>query len=257
MTKVLVTGSTGIGGAVAAALGERALTVGRRGRIRADLSLLGETERAASEVAAIAGRLEAIVCCAGVFTLRAALTAEGLERAYVLNYLSRFLLIDRLRPLLPPGGRVVLVANAGRYRDTLGDLDPRQGGRGLRVAGRTQFANDLFAVELAARHPELAVACTYPGPVATRVFQDATGVPPLLRRVLDAVQQRVGADPAVAARTPVRLATGPRPESGFYGRDGQPLPIPARVRDGRRAELWDASVGSIACRRSRPATGYA
>ncbi|MEV4343154.1 hypothetical protein AB0J83_01545 [Actinoplanes sp. NPDC049596] len=255
MTKVLVTGSTGIGGAVAAALGERAITIGRHGRIRADLSLLEETERAVAEVH---DRLDAIVCCAGVFTLRAVETAEGLERAWVLNYLSRFLLIDRLLPQLAPDGRIVLVATAGRYRDTLGDdLSPPGGGRGLRIAGRSQFANDLYAVELAARHPRLAVACVYPGLVATRVFRDATGVPPLLRRVMDAVQQRTGADPAVAAETPVRLATGPRFESGFYGPGARALPVPARVRDGRRGELWAASVRSLPCRRSRPATGSA
>ncbi|GAA0465966.1 hypothetical protein Ade02nite_47210 [Paractinoplanes deccanensis] len=243
-----MTGSTGIGGAVAAQLGERAVTIGRHGRIRADLSLLEETERAAGEVAAAHDRLDAIVCCAGVFTLRAEETAEGLERAFVLNYLSRFLLVDRLLPLLPEGGRVVLVANAGRYRDTLA-LGNRR--RGLRIAGRTQFANDLFAVELAARHPELAVACVDPGLVATRVFRDAPGVPPVLRRALHALQQRVGAPPATAARVPVHLAIGPRPDSGFYGPSGAPIEVPARVRDGRRGELWEASVRSLACRRPR------
>ncbi|SNY23374.1 SDR family NAD(P)-dependent oxidoreductase [Paractinoplanes atraurantiacus] len=258
MTKILVTGSTGIGGAVAAELGERALTIGRHGRIRADLSLLASVAEAADEVAASHDRLDAIVCCAGVFTMRAATTAEGLERAWVLNYLSRFLLIDRLLPLLPPDGRVVLVANAGRYRDTRGNPT-----WGLGVAGRTQFANDLYAVELASRHPSLSVACVYPGLVATGVFRDAYGVPAPLRWVMNALQQRIGASPASAARGPVQLAIGPRFASGFYGPSARPLSIPARVRDGRRAELWAESeavttrVRSQTCRRSRPATGSA
>jgi NAD(P)-dependent dehydrogenase (short-subunit alcohol dehydrogenase family) len=236
MGDVLVTGSTGIGGAVAAALGERAVTIGRGGRIRADLSLLRETARAADEVAARQRPLDAIVCCAGVFALRAVRTAEGLERAYVLNYLSRYLLVRRLLPLLAPDGRVVLVANAGKYRDTPGA--PRWG---LRVSGLTQAANDLFAVELAERHPELAVSCVFPGLVATRVFRDAYGVPAPLRRLMDALQRRVGADPAEAAATPVELATGVRTASGFYGPGRTPLPVPGRVRDGRRADLWAAS----------------
>ncbi|MGK5684362.1 hypothetical protein [Actinoplanes sp. URMC 104] len=101
-----MTGSTGIGGAVASALGERALTVGRSGMIRADPSLLSETARVADEVAARGTRLSAIVCCAGVLAPRAAHTAEGLERAFVLNHLSRYLLVRRLLPLLEPGGRV-------------------------------------------------------------------------------------------------------------------------------------------------------
>ncbi|MBU2665957.1 hypothetical protein KOI35_20810 [Actinoplanes bogorensis] len=234
MRDIVVTGSTGIGGAVASALGERALTIGRHGMIRADLSSMEETARAAAEISSV----RAIICCAGVFTLRATHTAEGFERALALNYLSRYLLVRLLRPR-----RVILVANAGRYRDTLGpmpDLNLRAGGRGLRIAGRTQFANDLFAVELAARHPDMAVSCVFPGLVATRVFRDAPGVPAPLRRVLDAVQQRVGADPARAAETPVALAVEDR-EPGFYGPGCAPLPIPSRVLDGRRRELWEAT----------------
>nr|WP_296073049.1 hypothetical protein [uncultured Actinoplanes sp.] len=238
MENVLVTGSTGIGGAVAAALRGRAVTVGRDGDVRADLSLLGETARAAAEAPA---RLDAVVCCAGNFSLRAETTAEGLERSFVLNYLSRFLLVRLLLPRLVPGGRVVLVAAAGRYRDTLGDVRALRGGRGLRISGRTQFTNDLFAAELATRHPGPAVGCVYPGLVATRVFRDAYGVPAPLRRVLDRVQQRFGADPAAAAATPVALATGPRLPSGFYGPGCRRLPIPARVSAGRRAEVWAAS----------------
>ncbi|MBM2615501.1 hypothetical protein JIG36_07970 [Actinoplanes sp. LDG1-06] len=240
MNDVLVTGSTGIGGAVAAALGERALTIGRGGMIRADLRLMSETARACDEVTT---PLTAIVCCAGMFTLRAAHTAEGFERAFALNYLSRYLLVRRLAAQLKPGARVVLVANAGRYRDTLGpmdDLNLRAGGRGLRIAGRTQFANDLFAVELAARSPELEVSCVDPGLVATRVFRDAPGVPGLLRRVLDAVQQRAGAAPAVAAATPVALAVEDR-EPGFYGPGTAVRPVPERVMTGRRRELWEAT----------------
>lgn len=236
MGKILVTGSSGIGGAVAAALGERAVTIGRA---RADLSRLADTARVAGEVT---GPLDAIVCCAGVFALRPEPTPEGLERAFVLNYLSRFLLVRALLPRLEPAGRVVLVANAGRYRDTLGDPRAMPSRPGLSVAGRTQFANDLFAVELAERFPWLSVSCVFPGLVATRVFRDATGVPRPLRAVLNAVQQRVGASPATAAATPVALATGPRPASGFYGPGGAPIAVPARARDaGRRAELWAAS----------------
>lgn len=55
---------------------------------------------------------------------------------------------------MSPSGRVVLVANAGNDPDTL-DLDDffyRRGRPRLRVSARTQFANDLLAVELADRH---------------------------------------------------------------------------------------------------------
>jgi NAD(P)-dependent dehydrogenase (short-subunit alcohol dehydrogenase family) len=110
-------------------------------------------------------------------------TSEALERAFVLNYLSRYLLSRRLLPALAaaPSGRLVLVANAGRYRDTLNfdDLQPCRGKPGLAVAGRTQFANDLFAVELAERVADtrVQVTCVDPGMVKTDVFRKCAGGP--------------------------------------------------------------------------------
>ncbi len=146
----LVTGGTdGIGRAVASRLaldGFRVLVVGRdlnrgtaqvnamratqalaaqpateHGFLEADLSLLAETAGLADRVGDSTSRLDALVCCAGNFALRPEWTGEGLERSLVLNYLSRFLLARRLGPLLAQAssGRLVLVANAGNYPDTL------------------------------------------------------------------------------------------------------------------------------------------
>jgi NAD(P)-dependent dehydrogenase (short-subunit alcohol dehydrogenase family) len=255
MPTTLVTGGTaGIGRAVAEELirrGHSVLTIGRSAgaSVPADLALLHDTDRAAAEVLRRTGRLDAVVLCAGVFALRAEWTAEHLERSLVLSYLSRFLLIRRLLPVLAeaPAGRIVLVANAGRYPDTL-DLDDLQMRRGrawgLRVAGRTQFANDLLAVSLAERLRDtpIQVSCVYPGLVATGVFGNARGVPGPLRALADRVQQTVGADPAVAARTPVELADDPAATGGFYGPGVRRLPIPDRVTDpDRRAAVWAAS----------------
>jgi NAD(P)-dependent dehydrogenase (short-subunit alcohol dehydrogenase family) len=255
MPTTLVTGGTaGIGRAVAEELtrrGHHVLTVGRSAgaSIPADLALLHDTDRAATEVLRRTDRLDAVVLCAGVFAMRAEWTAEGLERSLVLNYLSRFLLIRRLLPRLTeaPAGRIVLVANAGKYPDTLdlGDLQMRRGrGRGLRVSGRTQFANDLLAVSLAdhLRDTPVQVSCVYPGPVATGVFRNARGVPCPLRVLADRVQRVAGAEPAAAARTPVTLADDPDATGGFYGPGVRRLPVPGRVADpDRRAAVWAAS----------------
>jgi NAD(P)-dependent dehydrogenase (short-subunit alcohol dehydrogenase family) len=256
---VLVTGGTGgIGRAVAADLtgrGHRVLTVGRSAHatIPADLSLLRETDRAADEVLRRTDELDALVLCAGVLATAAEWTDEDLERSFVLNYLSRFRLIHRLLPRLiaAPSGRIVLVANAGRYPDTLDldDLQMRRGGRGLRVAWRTQFANDLLAVELAdrLRGTRVEVSCVYPGVVATDVFRNARGMPRPLRAAAVAVQRLIALDPAVAARTPATLAVDPGATGGFYGPRMRPLRIPDRaLRPDRRAALWSASERLLA-----------
>jgi NAD(P)-dependent dehydrogenase (short-subunit alcohol dehydrogenase family) len=268
----LVTGGTGgIGRAVAvdlAARGHRVIIVGRdaeAGRavvaaldragpgaghdmIRADLSLMRDTARVAAEVARRTDRLDGVVLCAGVFATAPEWTAEGLERSLALNYLSRYLMLRLLLPLVTaaPSGRVVLVANAGRYPDTLDldDLQMRRGGRGLRVAGRTQFANDLLAVDLAdeLRDTRVEVSCVFPGVVATDVFRNARGMPRPLRAIAMTLQRLIGAAPAEAARTPVFLADDPAATGGFHGPRQRRLSIPGRARrPDRRAALRAAS----------------
>jgi NAD(P)-dependent dehydrogenase (short-subunit alcohol dehydrogenase family) len=261
---VLVTGGTaGIGRAVAEALadhGHRLIIVGRDATragevlarlsgsghryIQADLALMHDTARVADEVTE---PLSAVVACAGVLAVAPEWTDDGFERTLALNYLSRFVLVRRLLPRLQPAGRIVLVANAGKYADTLDldDLHLRRGGRGLMVAGRTQFANDVFAVELAER-TGLAVSCVYPGLVATDVFRNARGVPAPVRGAMHAFQRVLGASPARAADTPVHLATDAAAMSGFYGPGRRRLAIPARVshRD-RRAAVWAATEDEV------------
>jgi NAD(P)-dependent dehydrogenase (short-subunit alcohol dehydrogenase family) len=269
----LVTGGTGgIGRAVAVRLagrGHRVIIVGRdvqAGRavltevaqagpggghelIRADLALLRDTSGLADEVLRRVDRLDAMVLCAGVLATVPEWTDEALERSFVLNYLSRYLLVRRLLPMLAeaPSGRVVLVANAGRYPDTLDfdDLQMRRGGRGLRVARRTQFANDLLAVDLAEelRASRVRVACVFPGLVDTDVFRNARGLPRPLRAAAVALQRRIGATPAEAAQTPVFLADDPAATSGFFGPRQRRLAIPDRARRAdRRAALRAASA---------------
>ncbi|HET9143222.1 SDR family NAD(P)-dependent oxidoreductase [Actinophytocola sp.] len=272
---VLVTGGTGgIGRAVAVELarrGHRVLIVGRsaaRGAavlaelddagpgaahalIRADLSLLSDTARAAEETTRHTDRLDAVVLCAGVLSTVAEWTGEDLERTFVLNYLSRYLLLRLLLPPLAkaPSGRVVLVANAGKYRDTvdLDDLQLRRGARGLWVAGRTQFANDLLAVELAerVRGSRIEVTCVYPGLVATDVFANARGLPRPVRAAATALQRLVAASPAAAAQTPAFLAHDAAATGvggSFFGPRQRRRRIPKRVRrPDRRAALWAAS----------------
>jgi NAD(P)-dependent dehydrogenase (short-subunit alcohol dehydrogenase family) len=271
----LVTGGTGgIGRAVALQLargGDRVLFVGRsteRGRqvlavllkarpgvdhvfLPADLSLLSETAHVADEVSRHASRLDAAVFCAGILSTVPEWTAEGLERNFVLNYLSRYLLARRLLPALSeaPSGRLVLVANAGKYGDCLDfdDLQHRRGKPGLRVAGRTQFANDLLATELADRLREtrVEVTCVYPGVTDTAVFRNARGLPPLVRTIAPVMARLIGSSPEEVARKTGVLAQDARAVGTggrFYGPKLKRRTIPPRAqRPDRRSELWEAS----------------
>jgi NAD(P)-dependent dehydrogenase (short-subunit alcohol dehydrogenase family) len=275
----LVTGGTGgIGRAVAlrlAAGGDRVLITGRdlhQGQatlddlrrvgpdaehrfLPADLSLLEHTAQLVHAVDQATDRLDAVVCCAGVLSTVPEYTSEGLERTLVLNYLSRYLLARRLLPALEAArhGRLVLVGNAGRYRDTLNleDLQYRQGRTGLAVAGRTQFANDLLATELNERWhgTGVQVTCVYPGVVRTEVFHNARGIGPITRTLAHAVSRIVGSTPERAALTPAHLASAPSAANlggRFYGPRLREIAIPARaLRPQRRADLWVASEALV------------
>jgi NAD(P)-dependent dehydrogenase (short-subunit alcohol dehydrogenase family) len=271
----LVTGGTeGIGRAVAVELarrggrGDRIILVGRdreRGErvlaelraigpndnhvfFPADLSLLSETSRLAR---ALEGqRLDAVVCCAGILSTIPEWTSEGLERSFVLNYLSRYLLVRRLLPALErsPSGRVVLVANAGVYKDRidLADLQYRKGKAGLEVSARTQVAIDLLATELAdrVRATRIEVTCVFPGVVRTRVFENARGLPWFFR-LLAPVVRLFAQCPEAAADTPAFLAQDPLAvgtNGRFYGPRRVPRKVPRPVqRPDRKEGLWVAS----------------
>ena len=275
----LVTGGTdGIGRAVAldlARAGDRVLFVGRnreRGAavlselnrvgpsarhafLPADLSLLSETARACRQVEELTTELDALVLCAGVLSTVPEWTAEDLERNFVLNYLTRFLTTRQLLPLLceAPSGRIVLVSNAGRYPDTLDfdDLQHRRGKTGLAVSGRTQFANDLLAVELAERlrSSRIEVSCVFPGVTRSSCFANARGLPWLLRLLVPLAVRIFGQSTAKAALTPVALAreTGGRGSSGcFFGPRLKPIDVPERARSAeRRSALWHASEALV------------
>ena len=271
----LVTGGTdGIGRAVALRLargGDRVLFVGRSAQrgaqvlaelrealpgvdhvfLRADLSLLSETARVADEVARHTDRLDAAVFCAGILSTVPEWTAEGLERNFVLNYLTRYLLARRLLPALSraPSGRLVLISNAGVYGDSLDfdDLQYRRGKPGIRVAERTQFANDLLATELASRlrGTRVEVTCVFPGLTDSAIFRNARGLPWIVRVLAPVVQHLMAVSPEVAAQTPVFLAQDPRAAGtggNFYGPKLKQRKVPPRARrPERRSGLWEAS----------------
>lgn len=275
----LVTGGTdGIGRTVAMELahgGDRVLFVGRsraRGAqvlaelqelrpgvehifMPADLSLLSETARVADEVVRHTDRLDAMVCCAGILSTIPEWTPDDLERNFVLNYLTRYLLARRLLPQLmqAPSGRLVLVSNAGKYGDSLNfdDLQHRQGKPGLKVAGRTQFANDLLVTELAdrLRGTRVEIACVFPGVVRTGVFSNARGLPKIVKILAPMLQRLMAISPEAAAETPVFLAQNERAVGTggkFYGPALKELPVPARaLRPDRRSALWAASEGLV------------
>jgi len=201
VTFVLLTGATrGIGQAAAVAIaaqGAELAIVGRdpervasvAGEARAadggspvheytaDLSLMSDVRRLASEVSEQHGRIDVLANNAGAMFSSRKVTSEGLERTFALNHMAPFLLtsllLERLR-----GGRVVTTssdAHTGGHLD-LTDLQSERSYSAFRVYGTSKLCNIMFTRELARREPEIHANCFHPGVVRTGFGKNEGGL---------------------------------------------------------------------------------
>lgn len=269
----VITGATsGIGLVTAerlAELGARLILVGRnpaRGnmalaRIRertpgaevalrcADLSLLGEMGRLATEIARSEPRIDVLVNNAGAMFTTRGVTADGLERTFALNHMSYFVLANRLRERLVAAApaRIVNVASEAHRRNRLDftDLQAARSYRGFTVYGRSKLANILFTRELARRLAGSGVTanCLHPGFVASRFGDNNVG---LFRLGLGLAKGLFALSPEKGAATTVYLASSPEVagvSGGYFDKCRQRLPSAAAQDDTAARRLWEESVG--------------
>lgn len=214
----------------------------------ADLSLLREVRRLASEFLARHAKLHVLVNNAGSNFPRYEETAEGFERTIALNYYSPFLLTNLLLPALEAGApsRVVNVASVAHFGGELNldDLNGRGSGRmfGLRAYSRSKLALVLFTYELARRLQGTNVTsnCLHPGAVRTNIWSHSGVMSPFVRFASLFMKS-----PAKGAETIVHLATSPDVDgvSGKYFDDMQPRLSSRASYDLELARrLWDLSA---------------
>ncbi len=188
MNALVTGGTTGIGREIALRLakrGARVIVVGhdiRNGNaairelpgsvefLQADLTSMVETERLAREVSRRCDTLHTLVLSAGMVRGRRVLTPEGMESNFALGYLSRFALVGHIQHLLCPAARILLVNGALRNGTIhYEDVNFTRGFSTIRVVSQLAAANDVFALELARRRPELIVLGLKLGPVRTGI----------------------------------------------------------------------------------------
>jgi NAD(P)-dependent dehydrogenase (short-subunit alcohol dehydrogenase family) len=176
---VLITGSTdGVGRYVAAKLaaaGAKVLIHGRDKRraktladeIRArghgepifypaDLSSLADVRQLAQVVTAEHKRLDVFISNAGIGSrtlgTERRTSADGHELRFAVNYLSGFLLVHLLLPLLKASApsRIVNVASLGQHPIDFDDVMLTKGYNGTRAYAQSKLAQIMFTVDLAA-----------------------------------------------------------------------------------------------------------
>src|SRR5262245_7626581 len=222
--------------------------------LRADLGLVRDTRRLASDVAHRCATLSYLVHSAGVVRGRRELTAEGIESNFAINYLSRFVLTVDLLPLLARSStlasrsRILMISGAARGgRIHFDDVNLTRHFGTLRAVMQFCQANDLFTVELASRltqgsAPDVTINCLKVGVVKTNIRR---GFPVWMKwfvpLVLDPILSLSTHDVAAAA---LRLLADSacQQDSGalfqFITRFKR-ISVPKRVQDARaRSRLW-------------------
>jgi NAD(P)-dependent dehydrogenase (short-subunit alcohol dehydrogenase family) len=160
--------------AIADARREAAAAGGSIELIALDLASLASVRNCADRLREEGKPIDIIIANAGVMATPFGKTADGFETQFGTNHLGHFVLVNRLAPLIPSGGRVVMLASSGhRFADV--DLDDpgfeRTPYDPFVAYGRAKTANILFAVAFDQRHRARGVraAAVHPGGIHTEL----------------------------------------------------------------------------------------
>jgi NAD(P)-dependent dehydrogenase (short-subunit alcohol dehydrogenase family) len=214
----------------------------------ADLSLIGETKRAAAEIAAAAPVVDVLVNNAGAMFGARTETAEGLEKTFALNHLSYFVLANLLLPNLKAASAARIVSTSSRAHQGMRlDFDDLQGRKrycAYIAYGRSKLCNILFTREMARRLEGTGITanCFHPGFVDTAFAESSEGA---LRALFRLGKRLVAISPQDGARTLVCLAASASvagKSGGYYARGRLAWTTPAARRDGDAQKLWDVSA---------------
>ena len=206
----LITGSTdGVGRYVASELakqGARVLIHGRdAGRARtlidemmrrghaaptfyqADLSSLAEVRQLAAAIQADHRRLDILVSNAGIGSMNGGSerreSADGHELRFAVNYLSGFLLVHLLLPLIKAAApsRIVNVASLGQHPIDFDDVMITRNYSGSRAYAQSKLAQIMFTIDLAGelRGTGVTVNSLHPATYMDTTMVRAGGIAPM------------------------------------------------------------------------------
>ena len=155
-----------------------------------ELSSFDSVKKCAAEFNGKADRLDLLFLNAGISSTVPALTENGYESQFGINYLGHALLTQLLMPKLlqtgQQGGDVRIVATSslavhrdpppgGLVLDQMKEPDPLSGP--YQRYAHSKLANVLFARKLAQIYPGLTSTSWDPGQVHTELMGKATGIP--------------------------------------------------------------------------------
>lgn len=212
--------------------------------IVADLSLLGETRRAAAEILGQAPSLDLLVNNAGILSRQRTETGEGQELTLAVNHLSPFVLTKALLPALhhAQAGRIVMTGSSTSDRAGIDPdaLELRRGWRMTRAYARSKLASLMTSFELASQlaGSGTTINVVHPGMVATDLVRSGGVDQFVWRRIIApfSLTAEAGAD------TPLYACLSPE----LAGVSGRYLKRRAPAVPNRRATDADLRIRVLA-----------
>jgi NAD(P)-dependent dehydrogenase (short-subunit alcohol dehydrogenase family) len=177
-----------------------------------------------------AGRpIDIVINSAGIMACPETRVGDGWEAQFATNHLGHFALVNRLWPLIAPGGgRVVAVSSGGHRRTGIrwDDIQFEHGYDKWQAYGQSKTADVLFAVQLDAlgRAAGVRAFAVHPGGILTPLQRHLTAAEMRERGWIDEHGNQIGAgfkSPEQGAATQVWAATSPRLDGmgGVYCED--------------------------------------
>lgn len=191
-------------------------------------------------------KLDALVCCAGVFLPERVQTPDGLEGTFATNVMGYYLVTQELLPALRKAApsRVVYVASKyGKARIPFDDLQFETTKYSyLRSTPPTMLGRVLLMQEFARRLKDdgITVNAIHPGLVGKTQLLQQTGGP------FKFITDLVGGTPDKGADTAVWLATADeaRDATGTMFHKRKPIKTPGEGSDGpTRERFWNVVQG--------------
>ena len=147
--------------------------------VELDLAALASVRGCADALLAEGKGFDIVIANAGIMAVPFARTVDGFESQMGVNHLAHFVLVNRLSPLVPQGGRVVLLSSVGHHWGETDFNDMNFETRvydAVRAYGDSKTAMILFALEFDRRHRDRGVrACSvHPGGIVTELARSMT-----------------------------------------------------------------------------------
>jgi WW domain-containing oxidoreductase len=227
--------------------------VGRATPLACELEDLDSAAGCARRVSRLGVPLDMLICNAGIMAPPRLERVGGIEKQFLVNHLSHFLLLRLLLPAVEaaPAGRVVMVSSSAHKWAPPGGIafDNLDGERGYdpRVFyGQSKLANALVVRELSRRLAGTAATANaaHPGLIITNIIRYIPAWQRLMAPVVSVLLRSRIKSIAQGAATTCYLAAHPDVAgiSGQYFADcALATPAPVMADDALAARLWQES----------------